>query len=237
VGCEGAAAIAEVLRLGGGEVKINFLELLDCEIGFMGGLALGRALSMGGNLSLHTLQMDYNSTLGTVGAINLCTGIRTNSTLKHVCLKACRIGKDAGVYIGDVLAFNKSNITNFDVSCNKLGGEGLTGVCAGLMQNTKLEKINLSDNAVEMSDEDEEGLSALRDALMCPTVNLVSVDISCNRFGERGANVLIPALTEENTRIKEFLVDLTLPMPLFEQIFRKNSKKGKKGKKKGKKKK
>ena len=203
----------------------------------MGGLALGRALAMGANLSLHTLKMDYNATLGTVGAVHLCTGIRTNCTLKYVCLKACRIGKDAGVYIGDVLSFNKSNITEFDVSCNKLGGKGLQDLCNGLMQNTKLEKINLSDNAVEMSDEDEEGLAALRDVLLCPSVNLTSVDMSCNRFGERGATVLVPALTEENIKIKEFLVDLTLPMHVFEQIFRKRGKKGKKGKKKGKKKK
>jgi hypothetical protein len=40
----------------------------------------------------------------------------------------------------------------------------------------------------------------------------------------------------ENTKIKEFLVDLTLPMPIFEVLFRKGGgkakgKKGKKGKK------
>jgi hypothetical protein len=59
------------------------------------------------------------------------------------------------------------------------------------------------------------------------------VDLMWNRIGEAGATVLIPALTPENTKIAEFLVDLTLPMPLFEQIFRKDTgkKKGKKGKK------
>jgi hypothetical protein len=50
-----------------------------------------------------------------------------------------------------------------------------------------------------------------------------------------GANILIEAVNPDNTKIKEFLVDLTLPMPLFEQLFRKaGGKKG--GKKKGKKK-
>jgi hypothetical protein len=38
--------------------------------------------------------------------------------------------------------------------------------------------------------------------------------------GERGASILVPALTEENKRIEEFLVDLTLPMHLFEALFR-----------------
>lgn len=38
--------------------------------------------------------------------------------------------------------------------------------------------------------------------------------------GERGASILVPALTEENKRLEEFLVDLTLPMHLFEALFR-----------------
>jgi len=54
--------------------------------------------------------------------------------------------------------------------------------------------------------------------------------------GAPGAEVLVPALDSSNTRVKEFLVDLTIPLPLFEKIFRKGGgkgkgKKGKKGKK------
>lgn len=81
---DGAAAIAEVLRLGGIDVQIQFLELLDNNIGPRGGLALGTALSHRHNLSLLTLKLDYNSTLGTEGIIELCKGLRTNSTLKQV---------------------------------------------------------------------------------------------------------------------------------------------------------
>jgi hypothetical protein len=53
--------------------------------------------------------------------------------------------------------------------------------------------------------------------------------------GEAGAAILLEAITPDNTKIKEFLVDLTLPMPLFEQLFRKagGGKGGKGGKKKG----
>jgi hypothetical protein len=54
--------------------------------------------------------------------------------------------------------------------------------------------------------------------------------------GEAGANILIEAMGPENTKVKEFLVDLTLPMPIFELLFRKGGGKakgkGKKGKKK-----
>jgi hypothetical protein len=82
-----------------------------------------------------------------------------------------------------------------------------------------------------------EGLRAFRDCLLSPTVVLANVDLMYNRIGEPGALILTDALTPDNSKIKEFLVDLTLPMPLFEQLFRKaGGKKGGKGKK-GKKKK
>ena len=59
-------------------------------------------------------------------------------------------------------------------------------------------------------------------------------------LGEAGGNILANALTETNTKIVEFLVDVTVPTHVFDKIFRKGSKgkkgKGKKGGKKGKKK-
>lgn len=64
--------------------------------------------------------------------------------------------------------------------------------------------------------------------------------ISCTLFGAYAEQVMLPALAPENERqIKHFLVDATLPTPLFEALHRRDSggggKKG--GKKKGKKKK
>ena len=51
-----------------------------------------------------------------------------------------------------------------------------------------------------------------------------------------GAEALLPAFTDPESakRIEEFLVDLTLPMPLFDIIFKRGGGKGKKGKKGGK---
>ena len=57
-----------MLRLGGADVKISYLELFDNNIGPMGGLALGHALSFGHNLSLLTLKLDYNSSFGSQGS-------------------------------------------------------------------------------------------------------------------------------------------------------------------------
>ena len=79
-------------------------------------------------------------------------------------------------------------------------------------------------------DEDLNGLAAFRDCLMNISSPITTVDLMYNRIGERGALILADAL-EGNSRIQEFLVDLTLPMPIFEKVFRKagGKKKGKKG--------
>ena len=66
VGDDGAAAIAEVLRLGGADVKIGYLELLDNNIGPKGAMSIGQSLAQGRNLSLLTLRLDYNASLGKI---------------------------------------------------------------------------------------------------------------------------------------------------------------------------
>jgi hypothetical protein len=48
-------------------VKLTYLELMDNKIAEKGALALGTSLSKGNNLSLLTLVLDYNTTLGTTG--------------------------------------------------------------------------------------------------------------------------------------------------------------------------
>ena len=51
-------------------MQISFLELLDVGVGPKGALALGQSLSKGKNLSLCTLKLDYNVSLGAEG--NFC---------------------------------------------------------------------------------------------------------------------------------------------------------------------
>ena len=55
------------MRLGGADVQLQYLELTDNNIGPRGALAIGTALSQGNNLSLLTLKLDYNTTMGTLG--------------------------------------------------------------------------------------------------------------------------------------------------------------------------
>jgi len=233
---DGTAAIAEILRLGGADVKIAFLELFDNYIGSKGANALGAALSRGNNLSLLTLKLDYNATLGDEGILNLCRGLRTNITLRQLHLQFCNLTHESGVHLSEVMANSKSSIEVLNIAGNKLGGRGLKDLCQGLIVNTKCHTLNIADNMIDQTEDDQIGLLAFKDVLMTSTVGLINVDLMFNRIGEIGATILVEALGPKNTKIKEFFVDLTLPMPIFEKIFRKGggkkAKKGGKGKKK-----
>lgn len=209
---------------------------MDCNVGPKGANALGNSLSYGHNVSLLTLKLDYNHTLGSEGIMYLCRGLRTNISLKQLHLQFCNLTAEAGPHLSDLLANSRSSLELLNLSGNRLTGRGLFELCKGLSVNTKCETLLLADNMIDQTDEDLMGLQALRDTLSTPSVNLVSVDLMYNRIGEEGAKVLAEAITPENTKIKEFLVDLTLPMPLFELLFRKaGAKKGGKGGKKKKK--
>ena len=233
IGDEGAAAIAEVLRLGGAEVQLTYLELFDDGVGPKGALALGQSLSAGKNLSLATLKLDYNACLGAEGVISLCRGLRTNISLMELHLAYCMITYEAGPALAEVLANAKSALEVLNLTGNRLGGVGLSAICKGLAVNHKLETFKIADNMIDQSDEDMQALADFRDCLFNPQSGMAKIDLMYNRIGEKGALVLAPALGSDNTKVKEFLVDLTLPMSAFDMIFRRDAGgKGKKGKKK-----
>lgn len=80
------------------------------------------------------------------------------------------------------------------------------------------------------AEEDLKSLGDLRDCLFNPNSGLQNIDLMYNRIGEAGAVALAPALGADNTKIKTFLVDLTLPMHAFDMIFRRDAGGKKKGK-------
>eukprot|EP00640_Fibrocapsa_japonica_P002235 CAMPEP_0113934316 /NCGR_PEP_ID=MMETSP1339-20121228/1651_1 /TAXON_ID=94617 /ORGANISM="Fibrocapsa japonica" /LENGTH=344 /DNA_ID=CAMNT_0000936063 /DNA_START=66 /DNA_END=1100 /DNA_ORIENTATION=+ /assembly_acc=CAM_ASM_000762 len=233
VGDDGAQCMAELLRLGGGDVVIPYLELFDNNIGPRGALALGNALSFGTNQSLMTLKLDYNISLGAEGTAALCRGLRTNSTLKQLHLPYCNLTGEAGAPLGEMLSYSRLALVVLNLQGNRLGGLGLLSVCPGLSRNRSLTYLSLADNGIGEMEEDVEALAALRDAIVaCATLS--HIDLLYNRIGEQGGRALRPAV-QDNARIKQFLVDATLPTALFEVLHRRDTSGGKKKKKKGKK--
>lgn len=89
-----------MLRLGGAEVKISFLELMDDDVGPRGAMALGMSMSKGHNLSLLTLKLDFNTLLGSQGLyiklslINFLKLTRTFFFLIHRRIKLVPWPKD-----------------------------------------------------------------------------------------------------------------------------------------------
>ena len=62
--------------------------------------ALGYALAKGNNVSLLTLNLDYNKDIGSFGLQQLARGLRTNISLRKISMQYCNIESDAGAAIG-----------------------------------------------------------------------------------------------------------------------------------------
>ena len=93
---------------------------------------------------------------------------------------------------------------------------------------------------LDQTDDDIQGLTDLRTILLNGISKISSVDLLYNRIGGVGAEILLPIISGEvaNKNINEFLVDMTIPMALFDKLYKAGGgKKGKGGKKGGKKKK
>ena len=131
---DGAACLAEILRLGGAELPMAYLEMLDCNVGYRGAHALGQSLMCGQNRSLLTLKLDYNSSLGSDGCRALCQGLRTNATLKQLHLCYCGLDEDAGAPLGEVLSYAKTTLQKLHLQGNKMRGGGLSGILSGIAQ-------------------------------------------------------------------------------------------------------
>lgn len=118
------------------EWKLEYMELIDNDIGRDGACALGKSLSVGMNRTLVALVLDLNRTLGSDGVAVLCKGLSTNSTLKKLSVKHCNIDERGGKPIADMLRFARLELISLDLTSNQIGGLGLIDICLGLSQNT-----------------------------------------------------------------------------------------------------
>jgi hypothetical protein len=99
-------------------------------------------------------------------------------------MQFCSIDAEAGPYLADVLANNFTRLDVLNLSGNKLRGLGLSALCKGLAVNSVLTSLLLADNMIEQTNEDLDGLTALKDCLMLSTLNLTNVDLMFNRIGK-----------------------------------------------------
>jgi hypothetical protein len=238
IGDDGAQSIAEVLRLGGAEVKIAYLELFNNNICAPGAYALGRSLQCACNQSLMTLSLDYNLSLKSEGCAALCLGLRTNSTLKKLSLRYCDLDEESGAPLGEVLSFGKCGLNILDLMGNNMRGQGLKDLMPGFRRNVSLTTFIIADNNIGGdANVDLEGLQDLC-TVCCTHPTLTSLDLNYNRIGQSGADLLLPLVDpiNGNKKVTSIKVDSTLPDEIFKKLSVSGGGGGKK-KGKGKKKK
>ena len=200
------------------EWQLEYIDLMNNDIGCIGALALGRSLCVGMNRTLTTLVLDFNKTLGSDGIAALCKGLKTNSTLKKLSVRHCSIDKRGGIPLADVLCFKKTALIFLDLSSNQLGGSGLFDMCAGLCENISMKTLRLADNAIGQTDEDAKALGTFA-GVLGRHMAIKSVDLMHNNIGTQGGTILLSAV-KDNDRIKEFKVDPRMENELFKSLFR-----------------
>ena len=64
-------------------------------------------------------------------------------------MQFCNITFEAGGTIAELLANSRSALEVLNLGGNRLSGLGLQALCEGLILNTKLETLNISDNMID----------------------------------------------------------------------------------------
>ncbi|CAK9036261.1 Ribonuclease inhibitor (Ribonuclease/angiogenin inhibitor 1), partial [Durusdinium trenchii] len=144
-GEEGCRAVGAFLETGSADPEeanasdnvcnLQFLQLMDCNVTPQGCRYLGRALQVGANKTLLTLNLDHNSSLGTVGLRELANGMCTNSTIKRLSLAYCGIDSTGGRAVKNLLNGLGSQLEELVLKGNRLQGAGLKAFCPALGQN------------------------------------------------------------------------------------------------------
>ena len=105
-------------------------------------------------------------------------------SLRQLHLQFCNLTFEAGEHLAEILANSRTALELLNVSGNRLGGKGLSLLCKGLNVNSKCESLLIADNMIDHTEEDLEGLTAFRDCLNNPNVNLTNIDLMYNRIGK-----------------------------------------------------
>ncbi|KAE9074488.1 hypothetical protein PF005_g25090 [Phytophthora fragariae] len=220
--------IASLLQATSG-VNIAYLELLDCGIGEDGCRVLADVLSQQKAPGLLTLHLDYNREVGDAGVSALVDGLFNNTAMKQLHLNYCSLGPDSCIQLAQLIAMPTCAIETLSLQGNSVEADGLQHLSLGLARSHKLVTLNLSDNGIRNN---IEALTAFRDGLLRSKA-LANVDFTFNLIEPEGANVLLPALAPDNTKLLSFLVDSSLPGDIFQQLNRARKAEGKKKGKKG----
>jgi len=101
IGDAGAEIIADLLS---STSSLQFLSLVDCNIGAPGSTSIAKALKI--NTSLKDLDMSFNDRIGAAGVIALADALATTTSLTSLWLEDCGIREQGGLALGRALGAN-----------------------------------------------------------------------------------------------------------------------------------
>ena len=170
-------------------VSIRRLYLINAEIdGESGARSLGAMLRR--NTSLHEVHLSENE-LGDEGAAVLVDGLLFNSTLMKLDLRSNGIGGEGALSLASLIKQSPS-LTSLYVGMNSIGNVGAEALARGLA-NSRLEKLDLSDNGIGVS-----GAQAISQ-MLCTNTNLQELNLSFNNIGDDGASYIANILDRNVT--------------------------------------
>ena len=112
--------------------NIQFLELLDCNIDYLGCEHLAKAFEPkkgGGNLQV--IKLDHNP-IGSDGALILAQSLGKNPDVQLLSLTYCQIEADGADGLFEIIIYQNSKILELALTGNPLGNEGIIKVFSGL---------------------------------------------------------------------------------------------------------
>ena len=142
LGDHGVEAVAVMLKQEARMPVLETLELINCEFGLAGCVALGDALTL--NNKLLNLNVDSNKGIDSWGAKVLCRSVKVKKNLLNFSMSNCSVGPDACAGISAMLADKALQLTSLNLGYNNLTPDGVRILCPGLESAKTLISINLA---------------------------------------------------------------------------------------------
>ncbi|XP_048059112.1 NACHT, LRR and PYD domains-containing protein 3-like [Megalobrama amblycephala] len=175
--------------------KLEILRLIDCGVTDEGCAALASALRSN-PLHLRELDLSRNKLLDS-GVNRLSVVLKDpDCKLETLWLRYCGVTDDGCAALASALRSNPSHMRELDLTGNKID-IGVNLLSVGLNDpHCKLEILRLSDCGVT-----DEGCAALASALRSNPSHLRHLDMSGNKLGDSGVNLLSAGLKEGKLEI------------------------------------
>lgn len=118
-------------------------------------------------------------------------------------MRDCGVTDEGCAALTSALRSNPSHLRHLDLSWNKLGNSGITLLSAVLEDpQCKLEKLRLWD-----CDITDEGCAALASALRSNPAHLRKLDLTGNKLGQSGVELLSDLMDDPHYKLKTLYFD------------------------------